>query len=80
MISKLKPFINIGDLSAEIESQNATLIVVKTLTGELIADDVYTIRNGSKSTIMIGNDVTGYKELSIYIEEKIVVSYGLLNE
>lgn len=70
---------NLEAITSEIASLKPTLIVFENLYGVYSAHEVYTIKNGSNLSIMVGNSYTGYKSLSDMLEEKMVFKYGFLN-
>lgn len=78
-IGAMKAYTNNEAMTSEIASIKPTLIVFESITGVYSIHSVYTIKNGSELSIMVGSDHGGYKPLKEVLEEKMVLNYGLLN-
>ena len=74
----MKPFINESVMSSDITSCKPTLIVFKDIIGRYKTKSLYTISNGGV-TIMVGDEWDGYKPLTEFLQEEIIMSYGLIH-
>ena len=75
----MKRFTTESVMFSDIISCKPTLMVTKDIVGRYKTNSLYTISNGSGVTVLVGNEWDGYKPLIEFLQEEIIMTYGLLN-